>query len=600
LTVLKPYRAFPHSLALANLNRYPTTMSIYSSSLIATATIASLFLGAIGPVSAQGQPIQIKPVPNPNLDRIPQPQPLPSPLPTTQPPLITPPSPAPTPSEGPNVEIPVQKIEIVGSTVFKPADFKKLTQGIEGKTVQLKDLQDLTNKITALYLDRGYITSRAVLSEQAIVNGIVKIQIVEGSIERIEIEGLKRLQKHYVLSRVKLGVKTPLNKDQLEDQLQLLKSDTLLKSIEASLRPGKGLGQSILTLRVKESAPITASVGIDNYSSPSVGSERFGGSLTFRNVTGLGDRLSTSYNRSFAGGSNVFDFSYQVPINAMNGTLQFRAAPSRSKVVEAPFDTLDIRNETNLYEFSYRQPIIRSPREELALSLSFALQDDRTTLSGIPLTTASSGTDINGRGRTRVLKFGQDYLRRDPQGAWALQSQFNFGLDVLDATVSDTAQPDGRFFSWLGQVQRVQRLGKNQVLIAQADLQLSPDTLLPSQQFVIGGGQSLRGYRQNLRSGDNGFRFSVEDRIALVHGKEGRPVFQLAPFFDAGVVWNNPNNPLPLAKETFLASPGLGFIWEPVPRFVLRLDYAIPLIYNSDRKGNLQDNGLNFSVGYTF
>ncbi len=567
------------------------TMSHYPSLFIRT-LLASLLLSIAAPVTAQ-----IPPVANPNRDRIPQPQPIPSPLPT-KPPVLTPPT-TPTPeAPGSDVEIAVKKVEVTGSTVFKPEELAKLTQSVEGKSVKLKDLQAIADSITALYLERGYITSRAVLGEQAIVNGLVKIQILEGSLETLEINGLKRLNQNYVRSRIMLGVKTPLNKNQLEDQLQLLKSDALLESVEASLRPGSGVGKSILSLRVKESNPIAGNLNVDNYSSPSVGSERFGGGLSYRNVTGLGDELSVSYNRSFPGGSNAFDFSYRVPLNAMNGTIQLRVAPSNSKVIEKPFDSLDIFSTTELYEISYRQPIIRTPREELALSFAFALQNGRTTISGVPLNTPGSGTDIDGRGRTRILKFGQDYLKRDTQGAWALRSQFSIGLNAFDAT--NGPEPNGQFFSWLGQVQRVQRLGANQLLIAQGDVQFASDPLLPSQQFVIGGGQSVRGYRQNLRSGDNGVRLSLENRIALQRNAVGNPIFQLAPFLDAGWVWNNSSNPTTLSNETFLASVGLGVIVEPLAGLVLRVDYGIPLIYNSDRRENAQDRGLNFSIGYSF
>ncbi len=568
-----------------------------NSSFLLSSIVTSILLSAASPTVAQVQPTQIPPVSNPNRDRVPQPQPIPSPLPS-KPPVLTPPPTSTPDSPGSNVEIAVTKVEVTGSTVFKPEELAKLTQGVEGKSVKLKDLQAVADSITALYLDRGYITSRAVLGEQAIVNGLVKIQILEGSLESLDINGLKRLNQNYVRSRIMLGVKTPLNKNQLEDQLQLLKSDALLESVEASLRPGSGVGTSILSLRVKESSSIAGNVNVDNYSSPSVGSERFGGGLTYRNVTGLGDELSMSYNRSFPGGSNALDFSYRVPVNAMNGTIQLRVAPSNSKVIEKPFDSLDIFSTTDLYEVSYRQPIIRTPREELALSFAFAVQNGRTTISGTPLSTPGSGTDIDGQGRTRILKFGQDYLKRDTQGAWALRSQFSIGLNAFDAT--NGPEPNGQFFSWLGQVQRVQRLGANQLLIAQGDVQFASDPLLPSQQFVIGGGQSVRGYRQNLRSGDNGLRFSLENRIALQRNANGNPIFQLAPFLDAGWVWNNSSNPTTLTNETFLASVGLGAILEPLAGLVLRVDYGIPLIYNSDRRENAQDRGLNFSIGYSF
>jgi hemolysin activation/secretion protein len=171
---------------------------------------------------------------------------------------------------------------------------------------------------------------------------------------------------------------------------------------------------------------------------------------------------------------------------------------------------------------------------------------------------------------------------------------------VFNATTNDSPIPDGRFFSWLGQFQRVQRLGTDHLLILQADLQLTPDSLLPSQQFVIGGGQSLRGYRQNARSGDNGFRLSIEDRITVQRNQTGVSILQFAPFIDAGTVWNRSDNPNLLPNQRFLAAAGIGVILEPTPGLLIRADYALPFSRLSDRGTNAQDQAFYFNVGYSF
>jgi hemolysin activation/secretion protein len=281
----------------------------------------------------------------------------------------------------------------------------------------------------------------------------------------------------------------------------------------------------------------------------------------------------------------------------MNGTLQVRASPNQNVVTQAPFDSFDISGESQLYEVSYRQPLLRSIQQEFALSLGFGYQVSQTFLGGKGFT-FSKGPDSKGVSRTSVLKFGQDYTRRDNKGVWSLRSQFNFGVDLFDATVNSNPTPDGRFFSWLGQVQRLQVVNDDNFLILSSDIQLTPDNLLPSQQFIIGGGQSLRGYRQNARLGDNGVRFSIEDRITLLRNSPGASSLQIAPFADLGVVWDGANNPNPIIGQKFLAGAGLGVLWVPVTNLNLRLDYGVPLIDTKIQNRNLQDSGFYFSVNY--
>jgi hemolysin activation/secretion protein len=88
---------------------------------------------------------------------------------------------------------------------------------------------------------------------------------------------------------------------------------------------------------------------------------------------------------------------------------------------------------------------------------------------------------------------------------------------------------------------------------------LTPSGLLPSQ-YVIGGSQSLRGYRQNACTGDNRVRFSLEDCITLKKDESGNSMLQIALFFDAGAIWNVNNNPNQLQKQKFLAGVGLGVL----------------------------------------
>ncbi|WP_190303549.1 ShlB/FhaC/HecB family hemolysin secretion/activation protein [Pseudanabaena sp. UWO311] len=511
-------------------------------------------------------------------------------------------SPLTSPSQTSQTEIsqaiPIKKIEVIGSTVFDATKLEPIIKPLEGKSVTEEQLTDAANAITQLYIKNGYVTSQALYTPQSVVDGIAKIQVLEGKVEKIEIIGVNALNPDYVRSRTELGIGTALNTNKLEDQLRLLRADPNFKSFDANLKAGSKAGLSILTITVVEANQFAGSVSFDNFSAPAVGSERMGVGLNYRNLFGLGDVFTANYSRTTTGGSNQYDFGFSVPVNPMNGTVSLRFAPSNYRITQSPFDAFNIRGNSEVYAATYRQPLIRSLREEFALSLGYEYQRGQTFLFNDLAVPFGIGPESDGTSRTSIFKFGQDYTSRDTEGVWSLRSQFSLGTGLFGATY--VTSPSAAFLSWLGQIQRVQVLGTDTILIGSLDTQLSADPLLPSQQFVIGGGQSLRGFRQNARSGDNGIRLSLESRFVVARNEDGRTVLQLAPFVDLGTVWNNSRNLNLLPSQNFLAGGGLGILYEPVKRLNLRLDYTLPFVNLSDRGSNLQESSLYFSIGYQF
>jgi hemolysin activation/secretion protein len=176
----------------------------------------------------------------------------------------------------------------------------------------------------------------------------------------------------------------------------------------------------------------------------------------------------------------------------------------------------------------------------------------------------------------------------------AARSQFSVGLGVLGATVNNTGA-DGRFFSWLGQFQWVQALNekKDFVFVARAAAQLTPDSLLPLEQFSIGGIDTVRGYRTNQRLSNNGILGSAELRFPIVRDPGSFGLIQLAPFVDIGAVWGNDDA---ISDSNTLLSAGLGLRWQLGSQFSARLDWGIPLVDIERQGDSLQDDGLHFSV----
>ena len=149
---------------------------------------------------------------------------------------------------------------------------------------------------------------------------------------------------------------------------------------------------------------------------------------------------------------------YTISLNACNTTLLLRYSNSDIRIVEDAFRNLNIRGDTQTLSFGIRHPLVRSPENELALGLALDLRHSQTyLLKDIPFS-FSAGAD-NGKSKVTVIRFSQDWVKRKPRQVIAARSQFSLGINAFDATINNSGT-DGRFFSWLGQLQLVQQLSK--------------------------------------------------------------------------------------------------------------------------------------------
>lgn len=539
-------------------------------------------------------PIEREPIPE-QLAPTPAPQPLPPPSELIDPPDIDP------NLTDPSLDIPdqvqVDRFEVVGSTVYDEAELEEITQPYTGRPITFTELLEVRSAITQRYIDDGYITSGAFIpAGQVIDDGVVTIQVIEGKLSEINVEGLNHLQPSYVRSRIRVAAGSPLNVNDLLEGLQLLQLDPLIENLSVELAAGTRTGESILNVEVAPASTFDVFVTADNGRSPSVGSFRQRFQVREANVFGIGDGFGAGYSRT--NGSDTFDFDYTVPFNPRNGTVGLLYSATSSEVIDENFDVLNIESESETWEVSLRQPLYQTPSEEFALGLIFSNRFSRTTLqpdgTNEELPFPIDGSDEDGETRLSALRFTQEWTRRGAVQVLALRSQFSLGTDWFNASVSNTGQPDSRFFAWQGQAQWVRLLEEDTLLLSRLNTQLATDQLLSLEQFGIGGQGSVRGYRQDQLLIDNGVFASVELRYPIARIPEWESLIQVAPFVDYGIGWNNSDRADPSPNQ--LWSVGLGVLWQFSDRLSMRLDWGIPLT-DIDSEGNsLQEDGFLFTV----
>lgn len=482
----------------------------------------------------------------------------------------------------------VRAIEVRGSTVLT-GQIKQIAAEYIDRDVRTSDLQNLRYRLSRLYLDNGYVNSGVVIPDQKVSDGEIVFQAIEGQLPEITVKTDGRLRAGYVRNRIARAANAPLNVNRLRAELQLLQQDPLIGSLQSRLEPAGEPGQSLLEVEVTEQRPWNVALTVANNRSPSIGSVRTEAAFSHINVSGHADRLDLKYGQTE--GLDDFAFSYAVPINARGTRIGLRWRDSDSSVVEEPFNAINIASVSSDLSLTLVQPIVRSLLR--SLTLDFSLEKRRSATSLLDRPFSFSPGVVDGRSRVTAFRTGVNWIRRSQEQVVAVRGILSAGIDAWNPNKS-ASQPDGEFLKLLGQLQWARRFGANHnQLVLRSDFQLSNDALLPLERFAVGGGNSVRGYRENQLVRDNGFVLSAEFRVPVWQQGPGQKSVYL--FAEHGRAWNEELN----IEPDSIGSLGLGFRWDHPSGVSADLAFARPLRNIETAESDLQDDGVHFRIGYS-
>lgn len=520
--------------------------------------------------------------------------------PTTEEPIVPlPPVTAPTAPSGvpAGQRVFVREIRIVGATVLRESDFRPVLAPYLNRELTSNDLQSIRDQLTLLYVQRGYISSGAVIPDQDVVGGVVTFQIVEGRLGQVDIVGTKYFEQGYLVDRVAGDTDRPLHVPSLEERMQILLQDPLVKRLNVELGPGLRPGEARLRVAVEEGKQVNLDTLIANDRSPNIGTNHGAFRVTARNFTGHADPLYLELNRTLGQYEASMDYSFPFTSDDTRGHV--RASYYDSSVIDPDFEALDISSTAKNVEVGLSHPIIYTPRTQLRLGGFFVNRWSNTFLLDEPFSFAPGV--INGETKLTILRFTQEFVDRTTERVIAARSTFSFGLDALGAT-NAAGKPDAKYAAWLGQFQYFRRFNERIELLYRTDVQLASDPLFSIEQYAVGGINTVRGFRENLVVTDNAFVASIEPRftvyrfpLPLIGDPETDGAIQLAPFFDYGRAFSSDGT---VADSFNLASAGIGLRWQPFGQMQAELYWGHKVLDPQIEVSNktLQDHGIHFRV----
>ena len=352
---------------------------------------------------------------------------------------------------------------------------------------------------------------------QDVTDGVVQIRLVEGRLGSISISGNATTRADYITDRLTLKRADLVDIGRIEkDLIRFNRSNDA--QLRAQLRPGEAVGETDLQVAVQEPPRHDLRAFIDNSGSESTGNLRSGLIYTNRSLFGIRDNLTLS--GSLADGQQGYSAAYGLPVTPYGTRANFGYYNDRTKIVHGPFQDLHISGESIAYTAQLRHPLLLGATYQLDGLVGAKKRRTTTWIDSVVLQstdTADKNLGIDGQ-----LVSGRAYWLGSLTRSWGVTT--NPLTDVQ------------RYKIWRGNVRNSQPLPRDGwTLNTTVNFQYSSDRNLPaSEQFLLGGEGSVRGYRLGISSGDRGYVVNVELHHPLPGVAAGTSGFF---FIDHGEAW---------------------------------------------------------------
>jgi hemolysin activation/secretion protein len=476
------------------------------------------------------------------------------------------------------IQFNISAYKVIGNTLLHPRRVETITAQHVGPSSDFETIQRAVEALEQAYVNAGYGSVKVEVPEQELESGVVTLQVVQGKLGQVTVEANPFYDaanlRHALPALVEGEV---VNTRELNRNLQLA-NETGSKVTSVTFKRGDDNSGLDVAVKVLAEDPQRWLALLDNTGTPATGEYRVGLVYQHANLFNRDHALSVQVMSSPAHWQQVavLGLGYRIPFYEWGGALDLNASHSTvdsGRVAQAgggPDLLISGSGTTFGVRYTHNLDGTADSTHKISLGLEQRLTDNNVTLGGSaslvpnlatrPLTLGYSG---QWHDDVRDLSLGGTYLHNLPGGR--------------NGDTADYNQPGGRvgavapFNTLKYNLQLTQRLASRWGLRLGLSGQASRDLLIASEQFGVGGTDSVRGFGEREVAGDQGWRLGLEVLAPPVDADQWR----LTPlvFVETATVSRNQPAPGEIPEQT-IAGAGLGLRASYARQMSLRLDWG--------------------------
>jgi hemolysin activation/secretion protein len=369
----------------------------------------------------------------------------------------------------------------------------------ESRGLTLLDIENIANKLTNYYRERGFFLTKVYVPKQEVRHGVVVLSVLEGKLGKVTVADNERYESKFLAGTFDDLLYRPVTEQEIEQKLYLL-NDYPGLDVYGYFKAGDQVGDTWLNLQVREEKLWSATVRYDNHGSTQTGEHRVYVEGQFHNPLSLADNVSLGVLKTFSPDNATYGvFRYRLPVVSEQYHLGLNYSRNQFATVVGNLGALKLNGDTSITEFIADYTPVRRKEKNWVTSFSYARKDSNL---------------LNDDGRfdlsdlVETYKIGLNYDSLDTQSRVLNQARISITSGkVLDSALSSAL--DKKFSKFnadysLLMFWKIPWLDAQTRLIFKSSLQYSGDTLPPVEQYSIAGPNRVRAYDVTQFSSDSG------------------------------------------------------------------------------------------------
>lgn len=408
--------------------------------------------------------------------------------------------------------VPLTSLLFTGNTVFSQAQMQAVLPDATGKPYDLAGLRGLADRIGAHYRANGYPFARAYLPVQALTDGVLRIEIIEGRYGQISATGDATLAGRAQAFLSALVPGTVIESAALERATLILDDQPGIRT-SPIIRPGQALGTGDLLVEVSREPMFSGDVGLDNHGNRYTGAYRLRANMRWDSPFTLGDQIAVEGLVSDEG-MWLGSLGYSLPLGStgLRGSVGY--AHTYYELAKE-FASLQAIGTAKVTSVGISYLLVRSQQSNLTLGALWqykALRDEQGA--------TASRTDKSSHSLPISLQFDH----RDTLGGGGISYgalSFTAGRLKLDSVLeaadrssnTDTRGSFQRLNLDAARLQLTPVVGLS--FFGRVSAQWANKNLDSSDGFSLGGASGVRAYPSGEGDGDEGWLAQLEARYAM-------------------------------------------------------------------------------------